>query len=65
MVAQAKEAMSGASMVERYEDMSLEQLQAQLDPETGEFVGLSGKQAKLADARLKEVISPEDFNCPA
>ena len=61
IVAQAKEAMSGASMVERYEDMSLEQLQAQLDPETGEFVGLSGKQEKLADARLKEVISPEDF----
>ena len=61
IVAQAKGAMRPDAMLERYEDMSLEQLQAQLDPETGEFVGLSGKQAKLADARLKEVISPEDF----
>ena len=61
IVAQAKGAMRPDAMLERYEDMSLEQLQAQLDPETGEFVGLSGKQAKLADARLKEVISPEAY----
>ena len=58
---QAKDTMTPALMAERYGEMSLEQLQAQMDPETGEFIGLSGRQAKLAEERLKEVISPEQY----